>query len=112
MHKKSCFLLNLLSYNGFSQKAITNRRSETTMEDHSKQRLLFKDLGGKKVEADFEGGEVTSDAGVLFFREVDRRIRLTGRGAGGVCRRRPPEVRPPLDGRTPAPTGVPDRLRV
>jgi len=60
------------------------------MEDHSKQRLLFKDLGGKKIEADFEGGEVTSDAGVLFFREVDRRIRLTGRVAEVVRDRRHP----------------------
>jgi hypothetical protein len=55
------------------------------MEDSSKQRLLFKDLGGKKIEADFEGGEVTSDAGVLFFRELDRRIRLTARVAVMDC---------------------------
>jgi len=30
--------------------------------NHTKQLLLFKDIGGKKVEADFQGGEVSSDA--------------------------------------------------
>ena len=40
----------------------------------TKQLLLFKDIYGKKVEANFDGGEVTSDAGVLFLREVERRI--------------------------------------
>lgn len=31
----------------------------------------------RKIEAQFTGGEVTSDAGVLLLREVDRRIGLT-----------------------------------
>ena len=84
MHKKSCFLLNLLIYNGFSQKAIDNMRSETAMEDHSKQRLLFKDLGGKTPEADFEGGELTSDAGLLLIRETERRLDLFRRVAGVI----------------------------
>jgi hypothetical protein len=46
------------------------------MEDHSRQRLLFKGLGGKTPEADFEGGEVTSDAGLLLIREAERRLGL------------------------------------
>lgn len=58
------------------------------MEDHNKQRLLFKDVGGKKVEADFLGGEVTSDAGLLLLREVDRKLRLTERVAAGLRDRR------------------------
>ena len=37
------------------------------MDDHSRRRMLLKDLGGKKVEADFDSGEATSNAGVLFL---------------------------------------------
>jgi len=54
------------------------------VEDHSKQRLLFKDLGGKTPEADFEGGEVTSDAGLLLIRETERRLDLFHRVAGVI----------------------------
>jgi len=54
------------------------------MEDHSKQRLLFKDLGGKTPEADFEGGELTSDAGLLLIRETERRLDLFRRVAGVI----------------------------
>jgi len=40
--------------------------------NHTKQLLLFKDIGGKKVEAYFQGGEVSSDAELVFLREVER----------------------------------------
>jgi len=42
------------------------------MTKFNKQLLLFKDISGKKIQADFEGGEVSSDAGLLFLREVER----------------------------------------
>ncbi|RLE03759.1 MAG: hypothetical protein DRJ11_03325 [Candidatus Aminicenantes bacterium] len=32
--------------------------------------LLFKGISGKKIEADFNGGEIRSNARVLFLREV------------------------------------------
>jgi len=41
------------------------------MTKFTKQLLLFKDISGKKVEADFDGGEVSSDAGLLFLRETE-----------------------------------------
>lgn len=41
------------------------------MTKFNKQLLLFKDISGKKLEADFDGGEVSSDAGVLFLRETE-----------------------------------------
>jgi hypothetical protein len=39
--------------------------------------LSFASVGGKKVEADFDGGVVTSDSGLLFVREIDRKIGVT-----------------------------------
>jgi hypothetical protein len=38
--------------------------------------LLFLSLARKKVQADFNGGSLTSDAGALLLRELDRRIGL------------------------------------
>ncbi len=46
------------------------------MTDCITQPLLFASLGRRKVEADFNGGHLTSDAGMLLLREVDRRIGL------------------------------------
>jgi len=36
----------------------------------------FSSLGRKKVQADFAGGQLTSDAGALVLREVDKRLGL------------------------------------
>ena len=36
---------------------------------------------GRRVRVDFKGGEVTSDAGLLLIREVDRQLGLTERAA-------------------------------
>jgi hypothetical protein len=40
------------------------------------QPLLFSNLKNKKIQADFNGGSLTSDAGALLLREVDKRIGL------------------------------------
>jgi hypothetical protein len=37
------------------------------MEKDTQLRLEFPDICGKKVEGDFDGGNVTSDGGVLFL---------------------------------------------
>jgi hypothetical protein len=39
--------------------------------------LAFSSLFRRKISADFDGGRLTSDAGGLLLREVDRRIGLT-----------------------------------
>lgn len=44
------------------------------MKKSTKQLILFKESFGKKVEVDFNGGEVTSDAGLLFLRESESQI--------------------------------------
>ena len=49
------------------------------MTKFTKQLLLFKDISGKKVEADFDGGEVSSDAGLLFLRETEERVGIIRR---------------------------------
>jgi hypothetical protein len=38
--------------------------------------MTFSSLGSQKVQADFDGGVITSDAGGLLLREVDRHIGL------------------------------------
>ncbi|MDP6038740.1 MAG: IS1380 family transposase [Candidatus Latescibacteria bacterium] len=37
----------------------------------------FSPLSGKKIEASFSGGSITSNAGVLLLREIDRQLGLT-----------------------------------
>lgn len=41
------------------------------------QALLFDDLGPRRVQADFSGGTLSSDAGALLLRQVDRNLGLT-----------------------------------
>lgn len=45
----------------------------------NKLSLEFPGFGGRKIEADFGGGEVSSDGGVLVLRQVDRWLGLTKR---------------------------------
>jgi hypothetical protein len=40
------------------------------MTDCTTQSLLFSSLGSKKIQADFNGGSLTSDAGALLPREA------------------------------------------
>lgn len=47
--------------------------------DCRNQPLLFQDLGPRKVVADFSGGTLSSDGGVLLLRQVDLALGLTRR---------------------------------
>lgn len=60
------------------------------MTECNRQPLLFSSLGSQKVVADFDGGRLTSDAGGLLLREVDRRIGLTSALAGCISDPRDP----------------------
>ena len=60
------------------------------MKKFTKQLLLFKDISGKKIEADFNGGKVSSDAGLLLLREVEREVGLFYRVADVLRDRRHP----------------------
>jgi hypothetical protein len=46
------------------------------MTECNEQSLLFSSLGAKKIVADFQGGDLTSDGGLPLLREVDRKIGL------------------------------------
>lgn len=60
------------------------------MKNCTKQLLLFKDISNKKIEADFNGGEVSSDGGILFLREVENRIGLIKKITDSLRDRRHP----------------------
>ena len=60
------------------------------MDHPSTERLLFEDIQGKKISADFDGGQVSSDAGALLLREVERRLGLIRRVAAAIPDRRHP----------------------
>ncbi|MGM0484983.1 MAG: IS1380 family transposase [Candidatus Krumholzibacteriota bacterium] len=50
--------------------------------------LPFASISGKKVKADFTGGVLTSDAGVLFLREVEKKMGVIKRFAEVLADRR------------------------
>lgn len=54
------------------------------------RKLLFSSLNRQKIEADFDGGRLTSDAGGLLLREVDRHLGLTLRLAECIADPRDP----------------------
>lgn len=47
--------------------------------------IQFPGCRGRKVEAEFTGGDITSDAGVLLLREADRALKLTKRIAQSLA---------------------------
>jgi hypothetical protein len=47
-------------------------KTECTLEP-----MVFSNLFSQKVQADFDGGAITSDAGALLLRELDQRMGLT-----------------------------------
>ena len=61
------------------------------MTDCSAQRLLFAPFKRRKVEACFDGGDVSGDGGVLLLRQLDRRLGLLDRVAGVLSDPRDPE---------------------
>ena len=47
--------------------------------------------GRREIETIFNGGHITSDAGVVLLREIDKRIQLTSKTAKTLQDRRHPE---------------------
>ena len=53
-------------------------------------KVSFARLGGKRVEAAFDGGLLTSDSGVMLLREVEARLGISDRIVKAVGDRRHP----------------------
>ena len=60
------------------------------MQEYTKQLMLFKEISDKNVEVDFNGGEVSSDAGLLFLRETESRVGIINRIADVLYDKRHP----------------------
>lgn len=48
---------------------------------HSPSKFNFGNIKGRKVIADFTGGRITSDAGIILLAELDRKLKITSRFA-------------------------------
>jgi len=46
--------------------------------------IIFNPVSGKKIQADFDGGEITSDAGVLFLKEAEQHVGIIKSLAGCI----------------------------
>ncbi len=55
------------------------------MTNRSASQLVFPVCRGRRVEAEFSGGNVTSDAGVLLVRQADRYLGLTAQVAKSLA---------------------------
>ena len=58
------------------------------MRENNQLVLEFPSVHGKKVVADFEGGVVTSDAGLLLLRETERSVGVISRLTGCIMDKR------------------------
>ncbi len=54
------------------------------MTNRNREQLSFPGCKGRVVEADFSGGNVTSDGGILLLRQADRFLGLTAAAAKGL----------------------------
>jgi hypothetical protein len=60
------------------------------MEQDTQAVMTFASISGKKVHADFDGGTVTSDGGVLFLRAIDAKLGVIQRFTQALRDRRHP----------------------
>jgi hypothetical protein len=77
--------------NGYAQNGYCNDRKETAMTQDTQIVLPFARLSGKHLQADFAGGTLSSDGGVLFLREIEAQV--------GVIRRCVEVLKDPRDPR-------------
>lgn len=58
----------------------------------NESQMEFQGLGRRKVQADFDGGEVSSDGGVLLLREIDQQLTIIEQFAQCFADHRDPEL--------------------
>lgn len=70
---------------------MTTKPAASSATECKNQPLLFQDLGPRKVVADFSGGTLSSDGGVLLLRQVDRALGISRHLAGCFYDQRNPD---------------------
>jgi hypothetical protein len=73
-----------------AQQQDINKIRETAMDKNTNQTMLFKEFFGKKVAVDFNGGEISSDAGLLFLRETESQFGIINKVADVIHDKRHP----------------------
>jgi hypothetical protein len=71
-----------------SLSQMKTRLTASSETDCREEPLLFQDLGSRKVVADFSGGTLSSDGGVLLVRQMDAGLGLTANLARCFCDQR------------------------
>lgn len=56
---------------------MKTRNTASTTTDCNDQQMFFQELGSRKVVADFTGGSLSSDGGVLLLRQTDKNMGMT-----------------------------------
>ena len=59
------------------QQVTSAQSNATPLADRIDQPLLFQELGTRQVVADFSGGYLSSDGGVLLLRQIDHGLGVT-----------------------------------
>ncbi len=54
-----------------------------TLTQYFPSQLKLGSIKGRKVIANFEGGRITSDAGIVLMAELDKKLKITARFAIG-----------------------------
>lgn len=54
------------------------------MPKRTKDKVGFRQLGGRVIEADFGGGDLSSDGGLLLLRRVDEHLGLSRAAAAAI----------------------------
>jgi hypothetical protein len=65
-------------------ESVIATKKETAMTQDTQIVLPFARLCGKNLQADFEGGTLSSDGGVLLFREIEAQVGIVRRFAGAL----------------------------
>ncbi len=60
------------------------------MPDCTESRMRFGRLGRRVIEADFDGGDLSSDGGLMLLRQIDQRIGLSRAAAAAIGDARDP----------------------
>jgi hypothetical protein len=70
----------------------SEERSSLAMAECNQQFFDFYSVGGRKVEARFDGGRITSDSGALLLRELERSIGVIAKMAACFKDHRDPDL--------------------